>query len=647
MCGIAGHWAYLDPGRSPADVALLAMRDRLKHRGPDDAGIWRDPGQGLALLQRRLSIIDLSAQGHQPMASAGGRYTLVYNGEIYNHLELRARLAPKRWRGHSDTETLLALIEEQGFVGSLQHLVGMFAIACWDSEERCLWLARDRLGEKPLYWTELRSGYAFASELGALLALPETPRAVDPDALALMLRYACIPAPRTLLAGVQKLPAAHWMRLQSDKAPQVERYWDLSEIAERGQTQSAGNKWDANAALTAFDAHFERSVRGQLIADVPLGAFLSGGVDSSAVVAMMQRVSPGRVRSFCIGFDDQELSEAAHARSVAQHLGCEHTELIVSENDALELVPRLGTMFSEPFADSSQIPTYLVAQMARQQVSVALSGDAGDELFAGYNRHRLAAGRWQTLEGWPAPARAAIAGLLAAPSAQSWDRLAALLRRVMPLPSQLGDKLHKIASQVLPARNTSDLYARLTAIEPTPLQLLGKDLHASLPEVWQLEEGFAQRYGAAEAMMLADQLGYLADDILVKVDRAAMAASLETRAPFLDHRLVEFAWQLPPAARQAQGSGKWLLRQWLYRHVPQAMIDRPKQGFAVPLANWLRGPLREWAEALLEPQRLAPWFDSFAVHTLWQEHQLGQANHQQRLWSVLMVQSWREAWLPK
>lgn len=640
MCGIVGHWAAHHPDRSLSEEALRAMRDRLAHRGPDDAGLWRDTTTGISLAQRRLSIIDLSAAGHQPMRSEAGRYQLVYNGEIYNHLELRTRFWPERvWRGHSDTETLLAVIEALGFVGALRELVGMFAIACWDRQEEQLWLARDRLGEKPIYWAELPSGYAFASELGGIRALSDAPTAVDPHALALLLRHGCVPAPRTILKGVHKLQPAHWLCLRRNQAPQGAPYWNLANIAAAGQ--SAASTFDEEQALLDFDHHFETSIRGQLLSDVPIGAFLSGGVDSSAVVAMMQRVSPGRVRSFCLGFESSELDETEHARAIARHLGTEHTELMVTERDALDLVPGLGRMFSEPFADSSQIPTHLVSRLARAHVTVALSGDAGDELFAGYNRHRFAARRWPALQAWPLPLRRTAASLLGGLAPATWDALAHPLRRFVKLPSQLGDKLHKLAGSTLEANSTAELYAMLSSLEPSPLTLINPALGAAANSPWMLDEGFAKAYGPAEAMMLADQLGYLPDDILVKVDRSAMAASLETRAPFLDHRLVEFAWSLPAAARRADGSGKWLLRQWLYREVPRELIERPKQGFAVPLATWLRGPLREWAEDLLASQVLTPYFNATAVRKLWDAHASGQANHQYRLWSILMFQAWR------
>lgn len=641
MCGIAGHWAAADPSRALGDAALQVFRDRLVHRGPDDAGLWRDEAAGLALAQRRLAILDLSPAGHQPMVSASGRFVLVHNGEIYNHLELRAQhFSARDWRGHSDTETLLALIERLGFVAALRELVGMFAVACWDREARQLWLARDRMGEKPLYWADMAGSYAFASELGALRQLPNGPADIDPQALGLLLRHACVPGDRSVLAGVRRLPPGHWLRLCAGRTPEQGAYWNLAEVAEKGQAQpleGGPDDW-----LRAFDSEFERAVRGQLLSDVPVGAFLSGGVDSSAVVAMMQRVSPGRVRSFCMGFDAEGLNEADHARAVARHLGTQHEEWTVGEREALDLVPQLGAMFSEPFADSSQIPTHLVAQLARRHVTVALSGDAGDELFAGYNRHRMAAGAWPGLRRWPLPLRQALGSTLGRVSPRAWERLARPLRALRPLPSHLGDKIHKVAHQLLPADSTGALYRNLSRIEPGPLALLHPDLRpAALPECWTLDESFASRFGAAEAMMLADQLGYLPDDILVKVDRCAMAVGLETRAPLLDHRLVEFAWRLPPAARDAAGSGKALLRQWLYRQVPRELIDRPKQGFAVPLATWLRGPLRGWAEELLAPAELAPWFDSHAVQTLWQAHLTERANHAHRLWTVLVVQAWR------
>ena len=644
MCGIVGVLSARAPGPLALDALLPQLRDTLVHRGPDDAGLWIDAEAGIALGHRRLAIVDLSAQGHQPMASASGRFQVVFNGEIYNHQSLRAALGTQHWRGHSDTETLLALFEQHGVRAGLQQLVGMFAIAVWDRQERTLTLARDRMGEKPLYWSRLADGsFVFGSELRALAAHPQLQREINRDALAQLLRYNCIPAPHTVYKGVHKLPPACWMELRPGAEPVQGRYWDLATLAARGQADPLAA--DPAAAVDELEALLARSIGEQMLADVPLGAFLSGGVDSSTVVALMAKASSQPVRSFCIGFDEGATSEAAHARAVASHLGTDHTELILSGADALAVVPALGRVYDEPFADSSQIPTYLVARMARQHVTVALSGDAGDELFAGYNRHGIAARQWPRLNRLPLVLRRSAAALLQAIPPSGWDGVAALLQAGRPASrrhADVGDKLHKLARQVLPAADARALYEALISHWPAAEDLV-PGAH-SIDSDWSRASAAADWSQPAQAMMLADQLGYLPEDILVKVDRAAMAVSLETRAPFLDHRVVEFAWRVPLSMKLRAGESKWLLRQVLYRHVPRELIERPKQGFAVPLDAWLRGPLRDWAEALLAPRRLQEegFFDSTRIRAAWAEHLSGRANRQHQLWSILMFQAWKQ-----
>lgn len=640
MCGIAGLLAA--PGRPQAIEPAVAerMRDAIAHRGPDDAGLWIDAEQGVALGHRRLAVLDLSAAGHQPMVSHCARYVVVYNGEIYNHLELRAGLGDLPWRGHSDTETLLALFTRHGVVDTLPRLVGMFAMAVWDRDTATLTLARDRMGEKPLYWGRLGdAGIGFGSELRALQAHPAFRGEVDRDAVAMLLRRSCIPAPHSIWRGIQKLAPASWVRLSRDGTVAQGRYWDLAATALSGLERPHALTDDE--AADELESRLRDALRGQMIADVPLGAFLSGGVDSSTIVALMSQLGAHKVRTFCIGFDGGATSEAVHARAVARHLGTEHTELTVGAADALALVPALAHHYDEPFADSSQLPTLLVSQMARRHVTVALSGDAGDELFGGYNRYLIAQRLWPRLARLPLSLRRAAARLIQALPPAGWDAALAGPQRLLPAArrhADVGAKLHKLARDVLPAADAQALYRALTTQWPAPPVLGGQagadGFDPTLPH-WR---------DPVAGMTLADQLGYLPDDILVKVDRASMAHALETRAPFLDHRLVEWAWGLPLQQKIRGGQTKWLLRQVLYRHVPRALIERPKQGFAVPLDAWLRGPLRDWAAALLDPPRLQRegWFDARPIGAAWSAHLSGRRNHGPALWSVLMFQAWLE-----
>jgi asparagine synthase (glutamine-hydrolysing) len=642
MCGIAGLLHAEPVPGGDLEQVVRRMCDALVHRGPDDQGVWSRPEHRVALGQRRLAIVDLSPAGHQPMHSHCGRYTVVFNGEIYNHPELRDSLGAQSWRGHSDTETLLALFTRYGVTDSLPRLVGMFAFAVWDHHARTLTLARDRMGEKPLYWGRLPNGdFVFGSELRALRQHPAWAGGVDREALALFLRLACVPAPKSIHPGIHKLEPGTWVTVDLQGTQHTGRYWSLEEVARRGLVQPL--RMSDEQAVSQLEALLTQAVRGQLLSDVPLGAFLSGGVDSSTVVALMAKLSDRPVRTFCIGFGEGATSEAAHARAVAAHLRTEHTELEVTGQDALNLVPRLPQLFDEPFGDSSQIPTHLVAHMARAHVTVALSGDAGDELFAGYNRHLIADHWWPRLAAWPLGLRRTASRAILGLSPAFLDRLGGWVQtRRAPAHrhADVGDKLHKLARDVLPARDVADLYARLTSHwlgeHPVP------DTGSRPEDRWPVPVDC----DPVSAMSLADQLGYLPDDILVKVDRAAMAASLETRAPLLDHRVVEFAWQVPLAQKLRAGTSKWLLRELLYRHVPRELIERPKQGFAVPLAAWLRGPLRDWAESLLSVERLKGdgWLDPAPVRKAWEAHLCGRANRQDDLWNVLMFQAWLQEW---
>ena len=657
MCGIAGLW-HPSPTATP-DLAARAraMADALVHRGPDDGGVFTDPAAGFALAHRRLAILDLSPAGHQPLASASGRQLLAFNGEIYNHRQLRreleaASLLRRPWQGRSDTETLLAAIEAWGLLDTLDRCVGMFALALWDRQERTLHLARDRFGEKPLYWGWLPAAngaagppaLAFASELAALRALPGS-TAIAPQALAAYFRLGCVPAPLSIQAGIQQLPPGHHARLEagpSGCAPSVLPaplpWWSLPAVAAAAAGPGPGARpqfADETEALDALEAVLLEAVRGQAVADVPLGVFLSGGIDSSLITALLQRCSSRPVRSFTIAFPDSGagtagFDEAPFARAVAAHLGTDHREAPLTAADARALIPALPRLYSEPFADSSQLPTHLVCREARRSgLTVALSGDGGDELFGGYNRHRLGP-RLHRLFGWlPAPLRALLAGGLA-----HWPVSGEGLAR---------DKRQKLAAALRAAGSLAQLHGALTSLWSTPELLVAPGTPWSAPPL-------PRAPSEAERLMLADALTYLPADILVKVDRAAMATSLETRAPFLDHRVAALAWRLPLAMKlrpTASGSsGKWAMRQLLHRHVPPALIDRPKAGFAIPLGPWLRGPLRPWAEDLLSPAllRRQGFLRPEPIGRLWGEHLSGRADHTPRLWAVLMWQAWLAEW---
>jgi len=638
MCGIAGLWEELGQGAgADARAAVDAMTATLVHRGPDDGGCWQDPAAGLALGHRRLSILDLSPAGHQPMLSRCGRYVTAFNGEIYNHAELRAALGDARWRGHSDTETLLEAVARWGIVAALKRCTGMFALALWDRERRELHLARDRLGEKPLYYGRLGRTLVFASELKALRAHPDWRGEIDRGALALLLRHNCIPAPHSIYRGIHKLMPATLLTLRADGSSDETRYWSAREVAERGVNEPfAGSEDEAAAELERL---LSRSVARQMVADVPLGAFLSGGIDSSLVVALMQAQSARPVKSFTIGFNEPGYDEAGHARAVAHHLGTEHTELTVSPRQALEVIPRLPELYDEPFSDASQIPTFLVAQLAREQVAVSLSGDGGDELFGGYNRYFLGRSLWRRIGWLPRGVRRAAASAIAAVPPAGWDALFSCLPRLRH--ARPGDKLHKLAG-ILGARDADEIYRRLVSHwqHPAAVVIGGAEPVTALTDsgAWPELPDFTQR------MMYLDLVSYLPDDILVKVDRAAMGVSLETRVPMLDHELVEFAWRVPLSMKIRGGQGKWLLRRVLHKHVPRELIERPKMGFGVPIDAWLRGPLRDWAEALLDEARLARegYFDPRTIRTRWREHLSGRRNWQYQLWDVLMFQAWLE-----
>ena len=640
MCGIAGFWRTPEwTGERMASVAT-AMADTLVHRGPDDAGIWTDPRHGIALGFRRLAILDLTPAGHQPMQSADGRYTIVYNGEIYNFRELRTTLHARghAFRGHSDTEVVLAAFVEWGIAESISRLAGMFAMAVWDAAERSLTFVRDRLGKKPLYYWHTGEGWIFGSELRALRPYPEWTPQLNAEAVADLLRVCYVASPRAIYEGIAKLPPGHLLTLPSTgPSHTVTRYWDPVAGARRARAIPL-NLGDAEIVAEG-EAQLKAAVARRMVSDVPLGALLSGGIDSSLVVALMQSCSATPVRTFTIGSTDPRYDESASARAVARHLGTEHVEFPVTAQDALDVVPRLAGIYDEPFADYSQLPTLLVSKLARRSVTVCLSGDGGDELMGGYNRYMWAPKVWSRLASIPVSVRRLIASGLRALPAHWLDALYRATSWALPPTARVrlaGDKMHKLA-QVMSARSDDALYEHLVSAWHTlPM--------AHVPHMPAAASDLAD-FPFVERMMLRDLMTYLPDDILVKVDRATMAVGLEARAPLLDHDLLEWGWRLPPTMRIRAGQGKWLLRQVLYRYVPRDIVERPKIGFGVPLDAWLRMELRSWAEELLTPWRLEEvGLDASAVRRVWAHHQSGRHNEQGRLWPVLMLQAWRQEW---
>lgn len=644
MCGIAGFLTISAAANMEAHARRMA--DSLAHRGPDDIGVWVNEAAGVALAHRRLSILDLSPAGHQPMTSDCGRYVIVFNGEIYNHLDLRKELRRETWKGHSDTETLLAAFQAWGIEKTLNRTVGMFALALWDQRSRLLTLARDRFGEKPIFYGWQGGNFLFGSELKAVAAHPVWRGEVDREALALFMRYGYVPLPRSIWKGVSKLLPGSFLTLSPEMPPAALSaptfYWRARDAA----NVSIRKDLDEGAVTDELDLLLRQAISGQMAADVPLGAFLSGGVDSSTVVALMQAQSVRPVKTFTIGFFESDYNEAEYAGAVARHLGTEHTELYVSATDAMAVIPLLPNMYDEPFGDVSQIPTYLVAAMARAHVTVSLSGDGADELFGGYNRYFLGRSIWRGVQWLPKLLGQLAAHGITALSPARWDSLGRLLPRRFRQP-MVGDRAHKLAD-ILTARSADDVYSFLVSHECNPESIVIASRETlSDRELWaEHEMRFLRRADFSERMMFNDLVGYLTDDILCKVDRAAMAVSLETRVPFLDHRIAEFAWQLPLRMKIRDGQGKWLLRQVLYRYVPQDLIERPKQGFGVPIDAWLRGPLRGWAEDLLSEARLRRegYFHAEPIRRKWEEHLSGRRNWQYWIWNVLMFQAWQEKW---
>lgn len=646
MCGIAG---FLLPQATSTAEALTAvataMTDAIAHRGPDDAGIWTDAAAGIALGHRRLSILDLSAAGHQPMLSDDGRFVLSFNGEVYNFQELRSELEAigHRFRGHSDTEVLLAAIRQWDVEATLRRCNGMLAFALWDAEHRTLTLARDRLGKKPVYYGCFAGAWLFGSELKALMAHPAFHAEVDRDALATYLQFVYLPAPWCIFAGVRKLPPASFVVLRAgmpDSGAQPVAYWSARQAAEeRARHGFAGTFDDATDELGTLLAD---AVEKRMIADVSLGALLSGGIDSTTIAALMQAAATRPVKTFCIGFHEAKLNEAEHAAAIARHLGTEHTELYLSAADALALVPRLPELYDEPFADPSQLPTFLVSQLARQQVTVALTGDGGDELFAGYSAYPRCLKQWHTWRKVPAGWRDGVADLAGAAATVPWlaeGPSRGGVRRVRKLAAKLAGRTARLRG----ATPVAMLAAKRSACErPQTLVRGGR----ALPTVLTDPGRVAAVDDPLLAMQQVDVEGYLTDDILVKVDRASMAVALEVRCPLLDWRILEFALSLPASMKLGAEGGKRILRALLARHVPRDLWDRPKAGFSVPIEAWLRGPLRDWAEALLDERGLREGglLAVQPVRRLWAQHQAGTHNHERVLWSLLMFQAWQARW---
>lgn len=625
MCGVAGFWDTSGQMGEPGATTRRMIRS-LVHRGPDGHGIWFDRQAGVSLGHRRLAILDLSPEGHQPMVSSSGRYVISYNGEVYNFGALRAELERQgqAFRGHSDTEVMLAAIEHWGLERAVTLFIGMFAFALWDRQDRKLFLVRDRLGIKPLYYGQVNGSFVFASELKAFRAYPGFAGSIDRGALALLLRHNYIPAPYSIYEDIRKLLPGHILSLdignKDNLAVHAQAYWSARTVAEHGPTTPF--RGSPEEAIEQLDTLLQDAVRLRMLADVPLGAFLSGGIDSSTVVALMQAQSSRPVKTFSIGFHETSYNEAEYAKAVAHHLGTEHTELYVTPEDAMQVIPKLPTLFDEPFSDSSQIPTFLVSQLARKHVTVSLSGDGGDELFYGYDRYAFSRRIWQAIAWMPWGARTWLGCMLTAASQRMRSRKLNTLAEVLSMDGP--DALY----QRVVSHWKDSASVVLNAEEPVTA-LTDPSRHALLPNF-------------DERMMFLDMVSYLPDDILVKVDRASMGASLEARVPLLDHRVIEFAWRLPLGLKYNGGRGKWILRQVLDKYVPRELINRPKVGFGVPIKNWLRGPLREWAEAMLDEHRLHEegYFDPVPIRKKWLEHQEGDFDWHFYLWDVLMFQAW-------
>lgn len=652
MCGIAGFigGATFQKDSSSA-LHLKNMNNQLTHRGPDSHGYWLDQSKKVALGHRRLAIVDLSSAGHQPMISSSGRYVITYNGEIYNTDVLRAELSNSRfktsWRGHSDTEIIIAGFDAWGIKETISRLTGMFAMAIWDKKLDRLTLVRDRMGEKPLYYgwqgTGINKVFLFGSELKALKQHPQFTNTINRNSLALYMRYCYVPAPHSIYQGIYKAEPGTITSVSLQNSDiKIEKYWDAIQEVKKGFKNPLQGSFTEVASN--LEKVLKKTISQQMMADVPLGAFLSGGVDSSAVVALMQAQSSMPIKTFTIGFNEAGYNEAEFSKLVAKHIGTEHTELYVSSQDALDVIPKLSTLYCEPFADSSQIPTFLVSSLARQHVTVSLSGDGGDELFCGYNRYIFAKKLWKGLNITPLVLRKLFSGGVNNISAAKWNKAFNIVDKITPSKFNgisLGLKLQKGAIAIS-SKDLPDLYQRLVSCFQNPsMVVIGENQKENIffEGVKNLDD-----IDDIQKMMLIDSISYLPDDILVKVDRAAMGVSLETRVPFLDHNIFEFAAKIPLSMKLRNGTGKSILREVLYKYVPKKIIERPKMGFGIPISDWLRGPLRDWAEELLNEPLLKSqgFFHSDVVRKIWNEHLNGTRNWESQLWTVLMFQAWLE-----
>lgn len=646
MCGIVGFYNGLHSDDSRE--IIWNMTNALVHRGPDDKGIWKDNDLNIYLGHRRLSILDLSKEGHQPMVSRHGNLIILLNGEIYNHKDLRSQLGDTiSWRGSSDTETVLECISNWGFEKTLEKIEGMFSIALWDLQRKELSLARDPFGEKPLYYGWQKKLFLFGSELKSFKHHPNFQPTIDKDSLALYFRHNCIPAPYTIYKGIKKLMPGSFITLDfkheiKAMESQPRQYWNLNEAIEASKNNIF--EGDEIEAYQEIELQLESSVRQQMISDVPLGGFLSGGIDSSTIISLMQKNSISPVKTFTMGFSHNEYDEAIYAKDVANHLGTDHTELYVTPKEAMSVIPHLPSIYCEPFSDSSQIPTYLVSKLASENVTVSLSGDGGDEIFGGYNRYIEGQKTWSSFNKLPRSIRHSFARALVSISPHIWDSCFSLVKNILPKKLRFtapGDKIHKLAD-VMFEDTLRAYYEKLCSHWHDPEEIVfGSNEY---PSLLSIDSEWLNSPNFTEKMMAMDIRTYMSDDILVKVDRAAMACSLETRVPMLSKKLVQAAWSLPIDMKIREGKGKWPLRQILYKYVPKDLIERPKQGFGIPIGNWLRGPLKEWAGDLLSRDKLLRdgYINPDPVLKLWQEHQKGENSKQYHLWDVLMFQQWLE-----
>lgn len=658
MCGLTGFWdKSLAYSQENLEFFTQAMADKIDHRGPDSSGIWCDAKSGIGLGHRRLSIVDLSPAGHQPMVSRSNRMMLAYNGEIYNTNELRneliaAGISADEFSGYSDTEVILRACEIWGVEETCRKMIGMFAFALWDAKEQCLYLTRDRLGKKPMYWGFHGIGRQilfFGSQIKSFTPHPTWKPEIETDVLHSYFRFNYVPAPVSIFKGIHKLTPGTVLKIDRQNNIQETRFWDFQEVIAIGakyRNHDQNNKHPLNdeEAIDALEELLKDAVKRRMMADVPLGAFLSGGVDSSTIVALMQAQSDRPVKTFSIGYQEQDYNEAVHAKKVAKHLGTEHHEQYLEPKQIFDIIPSIPHWFDEPFADSSQIPTYLVSKMAREHVTVALSGDGGDELFAGYTRYLQGQRTWAWMNAIPLWSKYLAATLIRSVKPRTWDVISKAIPKKIR-PSLFSDKLYKM-SDVLLIKHPEEFYKRLVSQwhHPNELVLQGKE---TLYFPWQgLKKDSNHLNNIVEYMQAMDTLSYLPDDILTKVDRASMALGLEARVPLLDHRVVEFAWRLPCNQKIRNNQGKWLLRQVLYRYVPKELIERPKMGFGIPIDRWLRTDLRAWAEELLYDNSLKSegLLNTQLIHQRWTEHLSGTRNWQYPLWGVLMFLAWKKNW---